>query len=82
MGGIEVTIEITIPKRMVEIKPAYFVVNARPGEKLTDTHSCSAEQGNPVRNRNTADLIRGAVCTKLLPFLRKQVIGRNPEKAR
>ena len=35
-------------------KPAYFVANARPGEQSMDTHSCSAEQGNPVQNRNTA----------------------------
>jgi len=67
MGGIEVTIEITIPKRMVEIKPAYFVVNARPGEKLTDTHSCSAEQGNPVKNRNTAAW--PLCCKQEAPFL-------------
>ena len=52
-----------------------------PERESTDTHSCSAEQGNPVGIRDTADLIRGAVCMEPLPFLRKQVIGSNPEKA-
>ena len=36
-----------------------------------DTHSCSAEQGNPVKNRNTADLIRGAVSTEPASFIAK-----------
>ena len=67
--------------RRFSINPAYFVANARSGN-IKGTHSCSAEQGNLVRIQDTADLIRGAVCTKLLLFLRKRVIGSNPEKAR
>lgn len=30
-----------------------------------------AEQGNPVQNRNTADLIRGAVSTEPASFIAK-----------
>ena len=48
-----------------------------------DTRFYSAEQGNPVGIRNTADQIRGAVYTERFPFLQEQVIGGcPPEKAR
>ena len=40
-----------------------------------DTHSCSAEQGNPVQNRNTVGMARCAVSTEPSPFPRKRVIG-------
>ena len=55
----------------LHIYPAYFVANARPGEISMDTHSCSAEQGNPVEIRNTADQIRGAVNAKPVSFIAK-----------
>jgi hypothetical protein len=32
-------------------KPAYFVANARPNGNMR--HALTAEQGNPVKNRNT-----------------------------
>ena len=41
-----------------------------------------AEQGNSVQNRNTAGLACCAVSAKNPFFLREQVIGGNPEKAK
>lgn len=54
----------------VTIDPAYFVAVA--GLNL-DTQT--DEQGNPVKNRNTAGLTCCAVSTEPFSFLRKQVIG-------
>ncbi len=41
----------------------------------------AAEQGNPVKNRNTAGMACCAVSAESFLFPRKRVIGRKPEKA-
>ena len=57
--------------------PAYFVANARPGERSADTHSCSAEQGNTGESPGHGGSCRGAVSMENVSFLRKQVIGES-----
>ena len=80
MGGID---EMRTPPYTdgVIIKSGLFCGKCATQREINGHAFLFAEQGNPVGIRDTADLIRGAVCMKLPSFLRKQVIGRNPEKA-
>ena len=61
-------------KTTSEKAPA-FVANARPlfGKKRKGTHSCSAEQGNPVQTRNTTgrSIVRRCCKRGACPFSAK-----------
>lgn len=61
-----------------------FVAIARPFPFGRDTQSCSAEQGNQVKNLNTVQrfFLHCAVSMECILFLRKQVIGAKLRRRR